>query len=53
MEYIEHNGYITVSIFSEIAKINKRMASRTLVLLALGNVLRVQVHEDEDIFTQV
>lgn len=53
MEYIEHNGYITVSIFSEVAKINKRMASRTLVLLVLGNVLKVQVHEDEDIFTQV
>lgn len=53
MQHIEHNGYITVSAFAEIAKINKRTASRTLVLLVLGNVLNVQVHEDEDIFTQV
>lgn len=53
MEYIEHNGYITVTTFSEIAKINKRIASRTLVLLVLSNVLRVRVHEDGDIFTQV
>lgn len=53
MEYIENHGFITVSMFSEIAKINKRSASRTLVLLVLGNVLKVQVREDEDVFSQV
>lgn len=53
MEYIEHNGYITVSEFAEIAKIPKRSASRTLILLVLGNVLKVQAREEEDIFRQV
>jgi predicted HTH transcriptional regulator len=53
MEYIENNGYITVSEFAEVAKIPKRIASRTLILLVLGNVLKVQAHEEEDVFTQV
>lgn len=53
MEYVDNNGFITVSTFSEIAKITKRSASRTLILLVLGNVLKVKAHEEEDVFTQV
>ena len=53
MEYIENNGYITVSEFAEVAKIPKRSASRTLILLVLGNVLKVQARKEEDVFTRV
>ncbi len=53
MEYVDNNGFITVSAFSEIAKIPKKSASRTLILLVLGNVLKVQAHEEEDVFTRV
>lgn len=53
MQYIEKSGSITVTKFAEIASVPSRVASRTLVLLVLGNVLKVKVHEDGDIFTQV
>ncbi|MGA0560493.1 helix-turn-helix domain-containing protein [Larkinella sp. VNQ87] len=45
MQHLAHNQSITVDLFANIAQIPRKMASRTLVLLVLANVL--QVHPDE------
>jgi predicted HTH transcriptional regulator len=50
MEYLGDNHFITVEEFSNIAGIPRRVASRTLVLLVLTNVLDVQAGEKEDQF---
>jgi predicted HTH transcriptional regulator len=49
-KYLDLNETITVSKFAKIAEINKKVASRTLVLLVLTNVLRFEANETEDIF---
>jgi predicted HTH transcriptional regulator len=48
MEYLSDNKKITIEKFSEIAKIPTRLASRTLVLLVLSNVLKIQPDEVMD-----
>lgn len=48
MEYLEENQSITITKFSEIANIPRRIASRTLVLLCLTSVLHVQPQEGKE-----
>lgn len=50
MQYLEKNAHITVKRFAEISGLPKRIASQTLILLALANVLRVIPREVEDYF---
>lgn len=50
MQYLGENQRITVSAFAEVACIPRSIASRTLVLLALANVLSIQPNESEDFF---
>jgi hypothetical protein len=48
MIYLAENQKITLEKFAEIAKIPPRLASHTLVLLVLSNVLKVQPDEVMD-----
>jgi predicted HTH transcriptional regulator len=48
MEYLSDNKKVTIEKFSEIAKIPTWLASRTLVLLVLSNVLKIQPDEVMD-----
>ena len=50
MQYLEENNQITVIDFSKIAKIPMWLASKTLVLLALANVLKIIPGELNDSF---
>ncbi|MDI9876750.1 MULTISPECIES: AlbA family DNA-binding domain-containing protein [Bacteroidota] len=50
MEYLAQHQNITLEKFAEIAKIPLWLASRTLVLLVLGHVLRVQPNELVDTY---
>jgi predicted HTH transcriptional regulator len=50
MEYLSVNQNITIDKFIEIAKIPAWLASRTLVLLVLSNVLKIQPDELVDYF---
>lgn len=51
MSYLERHEQITVEAFARLASIPRRTASRTLVLLAQANVLRLHPSEGEDYFT--
>lgn len=51
MTYLEENGEITLLQFKELAGLSKYMASRTLILLVLANVLNVIPTEKGDIYT--
>ncbi|MFC5412283.1 RNA-binding domain-containing protein [Larkinella bovis] len=51
MQHLARNQSITVDLFATIARIPRRMASRTLVLLVLANVLQVHPDEVGDRFT--
>ncbi len=53
MKYLDQKKEITVSKFCEIAEIPKKIASRTLVLLVLSSVLKVNPSEIEDTFAVV
>ncbi len=53
MKYLDKNKEITVTMFSELAEIPKKIASRTLVLLVLAGVLRVTPSEIEDTFSVI
>ena len=53
MKYLDKNKEITVTMFSELAEIPKKIASRTLVLLVLAGVLRVNPSEIEDTFSVI
>lgn len=53
MRYLGKNQRITLSKFIEIAGIDKKTASRTLVLLVLCRVLRVLPGEDEDLYEMI
>jgi predicted HTH transcriptional regulator len=50
MQYLSENQKITLSKFVEIAKIPLWLASRTLVLMVLSNVLKIQPDELVDYF---
>ncbi len=48
MQYLAQHGKITVSQFTTAANIPRNLASRTLVLLVLAHVLKIQPDETED-----
>jgi predicted HTH transcriptional regulator len=50
--WLDANGSITLRQFMEIAKISRYTASRTLVHLTKGNVLRIEPGEGEDHFSR-
>jgi predicted HTH transcriptional regulator len=50
IKYLDSNAYITVNVFSKIANIKTQIASRTIVLLVLAGVLRIEPNENEDKF---
>ncbi|MDI9865423.1 ATP-binding protein [Flectobacillus sp. DC10W] len=50
MEYLAQHQSITLEKFAEIAKIPLWLASRTLVLLVLGHVLKIQPSEVVDTY---
>ena len=50
MKYLADNQQITVETYATIANISRKIASRTLVVLVLANVLKVQPHEIQDFF---
>ncbi|WP_038030568.1 MULTISPECIES: helix-turn-helix domain-containing protein [Thermonema] len=51
MRHLAEHGHINVSTFAEVAGITRRMASRTLTLLVLANVLTILPQEQgEDLF---
>ncbi|MFD2521523.1 AlbA family DNA-binding domain-containing protein [Emticicia soli] len=50
MKYLADNKHITVDTYASIANIPRKIASRTLVVLVLANVIRVQPHEVQDFF---
>ena len=53
MQYLGQHQTITVNRFMEVAQIPRHIASRTLVLLVLAHVLKIQPHETEDLFIAV
>ncbi len=50
MQYLENNQSITVDEFSRTAKIPRKVASRTLVLLVLAKVLQIKPNLMRDFF---
>jgi len=50
MKYLANNDKITVETYATIANIPRKIASRTLVVLVLANVIKVQPHEIQDFF---
>lgn len=51
MQHLHTFEKITLAQFSEIANIPPRVASRTLVLLTLANVLKIQPNEESDFYS--
>jgi hypothetical protein len=51
MQYLSDHPRITVDEFTKAANIPRNIASRTLVLLVLANVIRIQPHEGHDVMT--
>ena len=50
MQYLENNSFITLKTFAEIATISTKVASQTLVVLVLANVLKIKPNEQGDLF---
>lgn len=50
MKFLNDNEHITLKKFSEIANISPKIASRTLILLVLTNVLDYTASDHEDLF---
>lgn len=50
MQYLEQHQKITLREFCNLAKLPRRVASRTLVRLVLANVLKVIPKEKEDVY---
>lgn len=53
MKYLADNPSITVEIYASIANISRKVASRTLIVLVLANVIKVQPNEVQDFFVAV
>jgi predicted HTH transcriptional regulator len=53
MQHLDQHKSITVEMFATTANIPRKIASKTLVLLVLANVLRVHPDETVDRFTMV
>jgi hypothetical protein len=52
MQYLADNQSITVEKFAEIAQLQRKVASRTLVVLVLANVLKIKPNEITDVFVR-
>ena len=52
MKILETQGMITVDEYAAKANLSKSIASKTLVLLVLANVLEIHPHESTDWFTR-
>jgi predicted HTH transcriptional regulator len=52
MQYLAFNQSITVEKFAEIAQLQRKVASRTLVVLVLANVLKIKPNEIADVFVR-
>ena len=50
MKYLAENESITLDKFAEIAQVTRKVASRTLILLVLANVLKILPEEMQDYF---
>ncbi len=50
MKYLAENPNITVETYANVANISRKIASRTLIVLVLANVIKVQPHEVQDFF---
>lgn len=50
MSFLEENHEITLSKFQKLANISRHMASKTLIILVLANVLIIKPNEKEDIY---
>ena len=50
VQYLQDHASITVQEFAQLAGINRYQASRTLVLLVLGNVLEIIPAEKQDVY---
>jgi predicted HTH transcriptional regulator len=50
VKYLDQNPFITLSKYAQIADLKTAIASRTLVLLTLAGVLKINPHEQEDRF---
>jgi predicted HTH transcriptional regulator len=53
MKYLSEKPTITVETYANIANISRKVASRTLIVLVLANVIKVQPHEVQDFFVAV
>ncbi len=53
MEYLEINGTITIAEFRKVAKLNRFIAAKKLILLVLANVMRISPTERGDIYSRV
>ena len=51
VQYLSEHPSITVQEFARLAGVSRHLASRTLVLLVLGNVLQIIPTEGEDQYT--
>lgn len=50
MDYLDKNGQITLPEFKKLAHLNTYMASKTLVLLVLANVLTIEPNDKHDVY---
>ena len=50
MRYLDQHAHITLIDFMKIASISRFIASRTLILLVLANVLQIMPREGEDFY---
>ena len=50
VQYLQENASITVQDFAKLAGISRYQASRTMVLLVLGNVLEIIPAEKQDVY---
>jgi hypothetical protein len=50
MSYLADHKFITLSQFRSLAGISRYMASKTLILLVLANVLKIIPEEKEDFY---
>ncbi len=49
-KFLEKNTYITLSQYCEFSGLNKKLASKKLVSLALSGALKIEPREGEDLF---
>jgi len=53
MEYLEEKGSISLTEFRAIAKLNRFIAAKKLILLVLANVLQIRPTEKGDVYSRV